>query len=321
MKVFEYDLDRELYLPDYMDRDESICFLDIETDGLSHSNNKIILVGLLIHSKSKSKIVQIFCERLDEEPTLILTLSKLLRSMDTIISYNGASFDLPFIKKKLSKYGIDNFIDSTSHIDLYRKVQSYKKELEIEDCKLKTVERKLGIYRSDTISGRESVLLYREYLSNPCHSIRKTILKHNYDDIYYLPDIFKIEKLIDASDTISLKSKSGVIKVSVAKNGLRFKRNYLEIRCTSPILDCSDVISYEDAYSISWSKSRGDILIELNTQSGLLEDGSTARYLYPSDLSLTDMYGESNPCILSVNSSIQTNNILPLISQILKNWI
>lgn len=321
MKVFEYDIDREFYFPDYINEDECVCFFDIETDGLSHTRNNIVLVGLLIYSKSRSRIVQMFCEHTNEEQTLILMLSKLLKSVDTIVTYNGSSFDIPFVKKKLLKYGVDNFFDSISHIDLYSKVRKYKVELELENCKLKTVERKLGIYREDTITGKESVMLYKEYLSNPCHSIRKTILKHNYDDIYHLPDIFKIEKFLDTRDTISLSSKHKIIKIWIEARGLKLKRNGLEIRCKSPAMDCSDVLSYEDIYTISWNKDSGDILIELSTQFGLLEDGSTAHYIYLSDLNLTDMYEQSNLCILSIDSFIQKNNVLCLISQILKNWI
>lgn len=321
MKIFEENLEKEFYFPDYITANENLCFLDIETDGLSSTYNKIVLVGLLLYSGSKAKIIQLFCENPAEEKTLLLTLSRLLKSVDTIITYNGSSFDIPFIQKRIQKYKISDFLSPLSHIDLYRRVRRHKDKLNLENCKLKTVERRLGIYREDGITGKESALLYKQYLSSPSHALQKTILKHNYDDIVYLPDILKIEEHLRTSDIISLKSNNRFIKISILMDALKFKRDMLKIHCVSSPLSSADVLCYEDSYTLSWNKASGDISIDLSLESNLLSDGRIAQYLCLSELKIPPDLNKEDFYILAINNSIIEDRLSWLLYQILKNWV
>ena len=155
MKLIKYDLDKSLYVPDYLSSANNICFLDIETDGLSHMYNRVILVGLfLIDLKSDTQsIVQVFSEKPEDEPSVLEKLNSLLSGVDTVFTYNGASFDFPFLKKRFEKHRMAHSLDCLNHIDLMKKIRKHKQKLSIPDCKLKTVEKVVGVQRSDTFCG------------------------------------------------------------------------------------------------------------------------------------------------------------------------
>lgn len=205
MKIIENELNIDPYFPKYASEGTVIAFLDIETDGLSHLYNKIVLIGLNIVSNNDAKIIQLFSDKgtKKDEAEILNRLIFLLKEIDIIYTFNGSTFDIPFITKKLKQYKIYNIFEKKTHIDLIKVIRKNRKKLGLENCKLKTVEKHIGIDRKDEISGKESVMLYKEYLKTKAPALEKTILQHNFDDIYYLPDILKLEdSLRDSSNEI-----------------------------------------------------------------------------------------------------------------------
>lgn len=205
MKIINKRTNINMYMPKYISEEHSVCFLDIETTGLSHVHNRIVLIGLHIISKNDSYIIQILSDKgnLKDEILVLKELSKILETVDIIYTYNGSTFDIPFITKKLKIHNIKNRIRDVVHIDLIKQIRSNKLSLNLENYKLKTVEKHLGIYREDSISGAESVELYNEYIKTNSPALEKTILKHNFEDVLYLPKVLKLE---DGLRNNSLKS-------------------------------------------------------------------------------------------------------------------
>ncbi|MDO5707090.1 MAG: ribonuclease H-like domain-containing protein [Andreesenia angusta] len=194
MKIFKYDIDLNSYYPEYLNKNISFAFLDIETDGFNSVKNNIVLIGLYIVTEESSNIIQLFSDRgRDDERKILTEFTKIIKNIDFIYTYNGATFDIPFLSKKFKYYNIYNPIDDIAHIDLIKIIRSNKKVLRLDNCKLKTVENYIGISREDSISGKDSVLLYKKYLKNKSPAIEKTILKHNYDDIFYLSKVLEFE--------------------------------------------------------------------------------------------------------------------------------
>lgn len=78
------------------------CVLDIETTGLSGNKSKIILIGILIPHSDYAEIIQFFSDSKDDERDMLNAFLKILKenSIDYLITYNGESFDIPFLKKK-----------------------------------------------------------------------------------------------------------------------------------------------------------------------------------------------------------------------------
>ena len=73
----------------YADFRHNAAFLDIETTGLSPDYNIITLVGIL---DSEGYHAFVFDQNLSD-------LREALERYDLIVTFNGASFDLPFIER------------------------------------------------------------------------------------------------------------------------------------------------------------------------------------------------------------------------------
>lgn len=198
MFVKEYkdklDIDNHVF-KDYVM--EKVAYFDIETMGFDREEDSIILISLgRFDSHSDFITKQYFAEALEDEMEILYRFSVDLNVYDKWCSYNGIAFDEPFIKRRMQKYNIP-FNSPSQHIDLYRLIRPYYKQLGMERCNLKTVEKHIGINREDEIDGGISVELYREFLATASESLKNTIMLHNYEDVLNLPKIhefiFKIE--------------------------------------------------------------------------------------------------------------------------------
>ena len=137
-----------------------VAILDIETTGLNPKYSKVILGGLLIPGESVLAVTQYFANNKNEEKELLQAYCTALSKADVLISYNGCSFDIPFLKSRLMYHGLDIDIESNQCFDLYRALHFYSRFRDfLPNLKQKTVEAYLGIAesRNDGISGRESV--------------------------------------------------------------------------------------------------------------------------------------------------------------------
>ncbi|OHW62148.1 hypothetical protein EUAN_15960 [Andreesenia angusta] len=322
MKLIKYDLDKSLYVPDYLSSANNICFLDIETDGLSHMYNRVILVGLFLidlNSDTQS-IVQVFSEKPEDEPAVLEKLNNLLSGVDTVFTYNGASFDFPFLKKRFEKHRMSHSLDCLNHIDLMKKIRKHKQKLSLPDCKLKTVEKVVGVQRSDTISGKESVLLYREYLKSKSPALEKTILKHNYEDIYYLPEILKIEELLEPQNSISISVAGRHIMLSLDPEKIKFSKSKFKLSISSPSLDIPKYMVFEDNYSLSWNTLSGSLELEFFTESAVDNDSREVKFIDFTDTAFEELL--SSPIIpVCIGAEVQYSSIFRLVEYVVKKHI
>lgn len=182
---------------------ENSIFLDIETTGFSRVYNQIYLIGLLGKIKDEFVFYQFLTEDSSEEKNIILESGKIINQFENIITFNGDSFDLGFIKSKGKKNNIKtNFLDKNS-IDLYKIVKNKGFFLELENKRLKTLERYLGIFREDLYSGGELIEFYREYEKGE-KSHEGILLLHNKEDIINMPPLFRLFDVIKEKNTVSL---------------------------------------------------------------------------------------------------------------------
>lgn len=190
----------------------TIGFLDLETTGLSHLRDRIILGGLLKVSPSYDptntdvQLIQLFCDTPSEEKSMLQAFWDEMTQCQVIVTFNGDSFDLSFLKKKLIRYGILSAEETPLFlsIDLYRLFQNGCPMASLlPDLRQKTVEDALGLtdFRKDQIDGAESVTLYEQYAGQPegdCrNALRDVILLHNRDDILQLTRLMKILDKVD----------------------------------------------------------------------------------------------------------------------------
>lgn len=168
---------------------EDILIFDIETTGLHHQHCEVILIGYFYVKNGCYYIEQIFAETPNEEKELLEKFKIVSSKFNYLLSYNGNSFDIPFLNSRYQKYHLDYLLDKSLNIDLLRVARLLSKTLKLENYKLKTVEQFLGIYRKDEISGKESVELYNRYIFSPNAHLKEVILLHNFEDILYLAKV------------------------------------------------------------------------------------------------------------------------------------
>jgi len=149
------------------------AYLDIETTGLSFSNDEITVIGIFLCNGENTSVIQLVGDEISD-----ISLMKALRGVSKIYTYNGQRFDLPFIH---SRIGI-NLIEIFEHRDL------------MFDCwnnnlygGFKGVEKQLGINRELTdVNGYEAVKLWWRYVNYYDRTALNTLLAYNREDVVNL---------------------------------------------------------------------------------------------------------------------------------------
>ncbi|MFC1553496.1 ribonuclease H-like domain-containing protein [candidate division KSB1 bacterium] len=173
-----------------------ILFLDIETCGLSAS--PLFLIGVAYFTGEDFILLQLFARDYSEEKPLLAYFKDLFSQYDLLVTFNGKSFDYPFILNRGIENDI-NFQKDKLHIDLLHEVRK-RWSRKLPNCKLQTVEK--IIYdrrRIGDIPGSEIPQVYREFVRTGNAALVKSILEHNVLDIITLIDI-----VISMSEEISV---------------------------------------------------------------------------------------------------------------------
>lgn len=149
------------------------AYLDIETTGLSCRYAEITVIGIYWANRVDSRLVQL----VGKEVTLY-NLVGALDGVQTIYTYNGSRFDLPFIHGSL---GIDLKTIANHHDLMY----------DCWRCNLrggfKAVEQQLGIPRQlQGISGWDAVLLWWRYKDYGDQDALSALLQYNKEDVMNL---------------------------------------------------------------------------------------------------------------------------------------
>ena len=173
-----------------------VGFFDIETTGLSPARSQLMLSGLLIPQDGAYVSRQILAESLSEEAAVLEQTLEDLCKLDAVVTYNGARFDIPFLERRARVCGIPFSPRSLPFdLDLY-KVVRYHSDLRrfLPNLQQTTLENFLGLWdqRMDQISGKESVMLYHQWLVEREADLMKLILLHNSDDIHQLARLMKV---------------------------------------------------------------------------------------------------------------------------------
>jgi len=149
------------------------AYLDIETTGLSPSYDEITVIGIYLCQGSEDRLVQLYGSQVTAD-----NLVECLRGVDTIYTYNGSRFDLPFIESAL---GI-NLESQFQHNDLmYLCWQCNLKG------GLKAVERQLQIPRqTEGVTGYDVVRLWWQYMDSYDEDALNLLLHYNEEDVVNL---------------------------------------------------------------------------------------------------------------------------------------
>lgn len=276
---------------------------DIETTGLNSKYNKVILIGILYNCQNKTVIKQFFAENEDEEIEILKSFVNEVKCFNKHVTYNGLGFDINFINYRMKKHNISFSLNKEDDFDILKFIRPFKDALHLENCRLDTVEKYLGIYRKDIISGQESTNLYKQYLENKDEDLKNTILLHNYEDVYNLSQMIDIKDFIaDKLDLISIANFP--LKIYP----LSYKISSKKLNMTYYIFkgEHDNISIYKDNYSIISQDE--NISLEININKGIDKDNNTILF-----------YNMSKVIPLKFNDSLLEKNIHSLCNFILIN--
>lgn len=174
---------------------------DIETTGLSPAGSRLILSGFLIPEGDDLVLTQYFAESLSDEEEVVAATLAVLDSLDVVVTYNGKSFDMPFVdaraRRVLGPSGemLRDRMPYPYNLDLYLVVRKFSPLRQyLPNLKQKTLEDFLGLWenRMDEISGAESAAMYMDYLINRDPETEQIILLHNRDDVIQLHRLLRV---------------------------------------------------------------------------------------------------------------------------------
>ena len=159
------------------------AYLDIETTGLCSFYDEITVIGIYLAVDGTNSLVQLVGNEVTGS-----NLIRTLRCVDTIYTYNGSRFDLPFIDFRLRI----NLREHFRHHDL------------MHDCwrnslygGFKAVEQQLGIPRRlRGIGGAQAAMLWWRYQIDHDRKALDLLLEYNKEDVLNLMALRrKLERL------------------------------------------------------------------------------------------------------------------------------
>lgn len=288
----------------FIDIPQNHFVFDIETTGLSPKFCKVILIGIVYNENNQTIIKQFFASNEDDEKELLLSFVNEIKSFSSHITFNGFTFDIPFLNSRLKKHKINFSLNKDDDIDILRLVKPYKEKLSLLDCKLKTIEKYIGINRDDTISGRESVELYKEFIYTQNKSLKDKILLHNYDDIYYLSQMIKIKDIIlDKLNPLIINTNNQALKL--IPNSYKINKTNLSMKYDIFDGNLKNINIYKDNYSIL--SDNKNIIISININKG--NDSNNNKILF---------YKLSTIIPLKFNQNLLEDNINTLCNFLVK---
>ncbi len=159
---------------------EDAVFLDIEVTGVSNADD-ITVIGLFdgVNTKVMIKGINMDMEYLKNE----------LEKYKLIVSYNGSTFDIPFLIKRYP-----SLLPNIPHFDLKTACQ----RLGLKGG-LKDIERKLGIRRQNAVVEKlyngDIIKLYKMYKATGDNHYLNLLIEYNEEDVINLK--FIADKIID----------------------------------------------------------------------------------------------------------------------------
>lgn len=167
-------------------------FFDIETTGLSADRAIVYLIGCAWFEEGAWQFRQWFADTREAEKDVLKAFAAHLVRFDTLVHFNGDTFDLPFLAKRCQKYRISPGLEFLRSLDLYKAVRPLKKLLGLNDLKLKSLERFLGIEREDKFNGGQLIEVYDIYLGTRDPKLERFLMLHNEEDVQAMPSLLPI---------------------------------------------------------------------------------------------------------------------------------
>lgn len=165
---------------------EDLVFFDLETTGLSSS--PVFLIGVMIWANDGLTTRQFFARDYSEERAIVSLFAECMQDKKMLVSFNGKSFDLPYMRARSAAVGVDFDFDGP-HLDLLHvSRRAWKNQL--PNCKLQTLEAHIcGRHRTGDIPGHAIPQAYHDYVHSKDARHMVSTLEHNRLDLITLAEL------------------------------------------------------------------------------------------------------------------------------------
>lgn len=287
---------------------ENEVVLDIETTGLDSTVDKLVLLGLVEKEKGKTYIKQYFAENDNEELRLLDIYVKKVKGKK-VITYNGDTFDIPFLNNRLIKHQRFPILPDT--LDLLKLIKPYRYYFTFDSLKLTDMEKIFYFYRNDpsrykTISKLTEDIKTRD---NPY-----PIMKHNENDLVATELLINIGNFFDERLSIDTKKGKIILKTAFINNDIANLKFNLE-------KDLGEAYFSGSNYELILKNS--NLTINLQVLYGQF-DSNTKGYVSLNNFMIenqTSVRVDEHFLIIKENRIYNYKNILVLAKKIIENHL
>jgi len=167
---------------------EEYVFLDIETLGLF--SRPIVLFGVGMVENGRLVVRQYLLRDIyEEQAALIAACDHLSGDRPALVTFNGKSFDLPYLQDRLAYYGMGG-TSRVPHFDVLH-FSRRRWRGQVPSLRLCVLEREIfGIHRHDDIPVQMVPEFYETYLNTKNCGPLVPIIEHNKQDVVSLALLF-----------------------------------------------------------------------------------------------------------------------------------
>jgi len=165
---------------------DDLLLIDTETTGLGGAGAVAFLVGVGSIEAGTLEVRQYLLPDYPDEAAMLEGLLEEFSPEKTLVSFNGAAFDLPLLRDRLIVNRVARQIPFAHHIDLLHAARRlYRRRL--SDCTLTNLERELfEFHRVGDIPGFLVPSVYFDWLNDQNLDQMKAVIEHNCWDIVSL---------------------------------------------------------------------------------------------------------------------------------------
>ncbi len=170
-----------------------VVFFDIETTGLSGGAGTLaFLAGCGWFDDEGFRVRQFFLAGPSGERPMLDALGNVLRSASLLVTFNGRTFDVPFMETRWAFHRAAAPTDNIPHFDMLPPARRLWSQRALaapgdEGCSLTALERRvLGVHRLDDVPGFEIPARYFQFLRTGDPRLVSGVLEHNRQDLVSL---------------------------------------------------------------------------------------------------------------------------------------
>ena len=163
---------------------DAIVFLDTETTGIQGGTGTCpFLVGLGFFEGDAWHIQQFFIRDFDEEQSMLHALQEQLSRFRLVVTYNGASFDIPLLESRFVLARLDSPFEMMMHLDLLTSSRRLWRN-GYGSCRLTALEARVASFmRGPDVPGSAIPRAYFDYLRGKYSPVLRGVFTHNTHDI------------------------------------------------------------------------------------------------------------------------------------------